>query len=423
MSFQFYSLSRYGALLVTSIFLARLYPDQGLISRYELLLLLGGSLTFFWVSGLYDAFVVAFRNSQVDARPGYTRATLKLAMGFALPSGLAVYALGSLVFADRVSQPELLSYSAFISLDTLAMSLIYMLLVHKAHQKLFWIAALSALAYMGAMALVPLQDELTLSFWILAGVALLKLILLMAWIPYKGPGNTGAGIHLYRLGGPLALAALLSHSATYLDSFLVDHFFEDQFANFRYGARELPLILLLANGLSIVRSGDIAEALKGNQLQPSLDLLKSGGQRLIYWLFPLSLILLFSSDFLFTSVFGESFSGAVPVFDVYLLLVIPRLLFPQSVVRAYQKTKWMTFSSGVELILNVGLSLLGLYFWGLVGIAAATVVAYFVEKLILVVLAQKHLGIKASAYTPVPHWILWSALLVLAWIVKYTLMA
>lgn len=420
MSFQFYSLSRYGALLAIAIYLARFLPDQTLISRYEFLLLLGGSITFFWVSGLYDAFVVAFRNSQPKDQIGYTAATLKLAVGFALPSGIAVYLMGYFLFPDRVDPQELLAYSSFIGLDTLAMSLIYMLLVHKAHQKLMLVATLSSLAYIGAMLLVPFEGGFATSFWILAGLAIIKLGLLLWWIPYRGQGTAGASLHLYRLGGPLALAALLSHSATYMDSFLVDHFFADQFTNFRYGARELPLILLLANGLSIVRSGDIAQGLNEGRLGETLALLREGSQRLIYWLFPLSLLLLLLSDFLFTSVFGKDFQGAVPVFDVYLLLVIPRLIFPQSVVRAHQKTQWMTWSSLVELILNLTLSLVGLYYWGLVGIAGATVVAYSVEKLVLVVLTKRKLGISPLAYTPLLEWLIGSGLLFLAWIVKYT---
>ncbi len=385
------------------------------------MLLLGGSSSFFWVSGLYDAFVVAFKKSPVDAQNVFNLTTLKLAGLLATGSGLTVYLLGTLAFPDRVLPDELLAYAVFLGLDTLAMALVYMLMVHRNAKFIFVVASLSAALYFGVMLTVPSQGNLTLAMSILAGFALLKLALIPFVVPFTFSARNGVspGKTLLKLAWPLSFAALLSHSATYLDGFLVEHYFADQFTNFRYGARELPLILLLANSLSVVRSGDIAEGIQHNSLQDALRALMDSGQRLILWLFPMSLVLLFASDYLFETIFGADFLGAVPVFDVYLLLVIPRLIFPQSVLRGHHRMKMMTWSAGAELVLNVALSLLGLYYFGLVGIAGATVIAYFVEKVILAVYCHRVLGIHLSAYTSILTWSIASGVLLGAWIWKY----
>jgi len=56
--------------------------------------------------------------------------------------------------------------------------------------------------------------------------------------------------HLY-LGTPLILSSLLSGSAQYIDGLIVTNRFDAAtFALYRYGAKELPFTLLLANGLS-----------------------------------------------------------------------------------------------------------------------------------------------------------------------------
>lgn len=419
-SFQFYSLTRFGSLLLASIFLARSLPDQELIARYEFLLLLGGSASFFWVSGLYDAFVVAFKQSATEEQNIFNLTTLRLASLFAIGSGLTVYLLGAFAFPHRVHHDELIAYSSFLGLDTLAMALIYMLMVHRKASLLFIISGFSALLYLGMIALVTDESGLTLSFGILACIALLKVLLIPFIVPHKYTSQVKTpGRKLFQLAWPLSLAALLSHSATYLDGFLVEHFFADQFTNFRYGARELPLILLLANSLSVVRSGDIAEGVTQNELQGPLKALMSSGQRLILWLVPLSLILLFGSDYLFEEVFGTDFLGAVPIFDIYLLLVIPRLIFPQSVLRGHQRMKIMTWSAAAELVLNVALSLIGMHYFGLVGIAGATVIAYFVEKVILVVYCHRVLGIQLNAYTSLSTWSVASLVMLGAWIMKY----
>ena len=51
--------------------------------------------------------------------------------------------------------------------------------------------------------------------------------------------------------GPLMAATLLSGSAEYLDGFIVSKYFDEgTFAVYRYGAKEFPLVLLLANAFS-----------------------------------------------------------------------------------------------------------------------------------------------------------------------------
>ena len=57
--------------------------------------------------------------------------------------------------------------------------------------------------------------------------------------------------HLY-LGLPLILTSLISGSAQYTDGVIISAVYRDPeiFAWFRYGAKEFPLVLMLANGLS-----------------------------------------------------------------------------------------------------------------------------------------------------------------------------
>ena len=57
--------------------------------------------------------------------------------------------------------------------------------------------------------------------------------------------------HLY-LGTPLILTSLISGSAQYTDGVIISAVYRDpaMFAWFRYGAKEFPLVLMLANGLS-----------------------------------------------------------------------------------------------------------------------------------------------------------------------------
>ena len=424
-SFQFFSLFRYLGLLLSAIALARLFPDQSLIADYERLLLLGGSVTFFWAGGLFDAFVVVFKQAGTEQRPQTAAALNGLALSLALLSGLSVFLLGFLLFPSHFDADTLAAYAVFTAADSYALALVYLLHVHGRSRELIAYAILSYTAYFAVLILLVQGGDLARALWGLALLAAAKALYtaIRFGIHRQAPAWNPASRQLLRTGTPLALAALLSYSANYLDGYLVAEFFPADFATFRYGAKELPLVLLLANALSIVQSGEVAEGIREQDPAPAIQKLKAGGLRLMHLLFPLSILLLIASDWLFRTVFGPAFAGAAIIFDIYLLLAIPRLIFPQSLLRAHQMTRLMGLSAGIELFANVALSLLGMYLFGIAGIAAATVLAYLLEKTILVAYCKSRLGISFRSYTAAGWWAAYAAALSAAWALKYLLFA
>lgn len=426
LAYQLYNVSRFGFLLLTSIAMARMFPDKVVVTQYEQLLLLGGAMTFFWVSGLYDGFVVLFRGGTAAFQKELTAHTFLAGFVLALASGLACYLLGQGGMAGELSEDLLLPFSLFLFLDLSSQMMVFYLLVRGQNRSLLVYGFVTFLAYFLLLA-GPLWLEMQFStaLWMLCILGAVKLLLLLVVLANSFAGfrlNVSRWGSLLRVSGPIALAILLSQSAQYVDSFLVETRFSDQFAVFRYGAKELPLVLLLANAMSIVRAGDIAESIKDGTLHLTLDKLKKSALRLIHSMFPLSMVLLLFSGPLFKGVFGPAFADSVPVFDLYLLLVIPRLLFPQSVIRGHLRTFAMSMSAGIELVLNIVLSLVFMQYWGIAGIAAATVVAFMVEKAILMIWCKYKLNLGPGNYTPLLAWGAWSLAIVGVWVVKYLFM-
>lgn len=424
LAFQFFSLFRYGILLLVAVTLARWFPDQELIADYERLLLLGSSVSFFWVGGLNDAFLVLFRKSPKYSQPGILARTRSYNLMASFGTAALTLALAPLIFPDRFDYPILLGFAVFLAGDNYSMQALYLWLAER-RAAAIWTYTLTVYTVHALALLIPVWYWQSLEAGVLglACMGMFKAIWaeIAAWTGRTGLGKKTGGKALWEIGAPLMGAALLSYSATYLDSFLVETYFPDQFANFRYGAKELPLVLLLANALSISQSGEVAEASKRKHLLPILKRLRSSSLRLMHLLFPVTLLLLCASRPLFHHVFGENFSPAVPIFDIYLLLVIPRMLFPQSVLRGLGQTRYMAMSAGIELALNVVLSLLGLWWWGMEGIAAATVVAFLVEKVILLEVLRRKGPFQMKAYTDIFWWGMYSAVLLGALAVKYLL--
>ena len=211
---------------------------------------------------------------------------------------------------------------------------------------------------------------------------------------------------------PLIGYALIAGFPPVFDNWLVGYFFQDPqtFAIFRYGARELPLAIALANALSAAMVPEVTK----NQIV-AFQILREKSLRLYHLLFPLSIVLMLTSTFWFPKLFNNDFAESAKIFNVFLLVIISRLVFPQTILIALKKTKIILGISIIELLLNIFLSILFVQKFGLVGIAFGTVIAYWFEKIaISIYLHFKH-KISFREYTPVDWFIGYSILLLIAY--------
>ncbi|MBK7410801.1 MAG: hypothetical protein IPJ40_23750 [Saprospirales bacterium] len=200
---------------------------------------------------------------------------------------------------------------------------------------------------------------------------------------------------------PLTLHILVGNSVEYTDGLIVANFFADdrQFALFRFGARELPLVTLLVGGIV---TGLIPVA--ALNIENGMREVRERTARLSHWLFPISAVLMFLSPWGFPLVYNADFSVSAKVFNVYLLILCSRILLPQVLVISQQRNFMLVVSAVVEMAINVGLSLWWVRIWGLEGIAMASVVAFLINKFNLIAYNYWKLGVPMSRYIPVRIW-------------------
>ena len=210
---------------------------------------------------------------------------------------------------------------------------------------------------------------------------------------------------------PLMISFFLGGMAIYADGIIVNNFYDKAtFAMFQYGAREFPLSLLLANAFSA------AMALQVSKDSQNIELVRSGSLKLIKRLFPVCILLLFASQWLYPVIFNANFKESYIYFNIYLLLLIPRMVFPHSILLGLGKTKQILSASLIEFILNISISLGLMYFIGLQGIAYGTVIAFTVNKLLMAYSLRKS-GVKINQYIPITQLSVYSFILVIVFIV------
>jgi O-antigen/teichoic acid export membrane protein len=216
------------------------------------------------------------------------------------------------------------------------------------------------------------------------------------------------------LAFPLIISILLSGSAQYIDGIIVSAKFPpEKFAIFRFGAKEMPLVVTLAVGLN---NAMLTQFNSKFRMKIGLLTLKKRSLRLMHILFPLSIMLLFFSNKIFPALFTDRFNQSADVFMVYLLLIISRLLFPQTILIGLKKTKIVMMASIIEIILNVGLTLLMIPTYGIVGVAVATVLIFLFEKIVLICYNYFKLGIKPNDYIPIPWYLIYSVIIVVLFV-------
>ena len=217
---------------------------------------------------------------------------------------------------------------------------------------------------------------------------------------------------------PLVGYTFLGGFVTTFSNWLVNWHFEGDktiFAIYRFGAREFPLSLALATGMSSAIVPFLASQKVENQ---NLTVLKDKSVQLWHVLFPVSITLMLTSNWLFPTIFSQDFSESAGIFNIYLLLLLSRAVFPQSILLALKATSLILKISIIEAVFIIILSLVLVFPWGLAGIAWATVAGFLLEKILMIIILKNKYGIGFQDYTEVKLYILYSFLLIAAYFIQ-----
>ena len=436
---QFFQLFRYGSAFLISILLPRAGIIPGDIGIFESFLFFAGVISYFWVTGLIQALLplasqqdpsssrvtrhssLITRHSSLlprhASREFFNSAVLLFL--FSVLASLALWlgspALGKLVGQELPREvvglvilylvlfaPSALVEYGYVLADETKKLVRYGIIAFSLQILMVGIPVIFGLGVKGAM-------------WGMIAAGGFRTIWLIIMLIRNGDFHISLPFwkKYLALGGPIMISVLLSGSAQYINGFIISARFDPStFAIFRYGARELPIVALLAYALSNAMVPVIAR----EGTEAGLKILKERSGRMASWMFPLTVAVVLLAYFLFPLVYGKNFTDSAGVFNLYLLLITSRLLFPQTILLAKQKTGIQMLAALLELILNIGLSLILVEAWGIRGVALATVIAYYFERIFLMAYTRIALGIPAKQYVEVRQHLVWTAILIVAFL-------
>ena len=415
-SFQLFHLMRQLTGILIAIFLAKSTLAIGIISTYEKLIYIGFALSFFWVAGLIQGMLALYPEKEESGKRIFIFNAYLLFLGLSVLVyllSLAFESTISQVFTSNASIPYFGWFILYMCLNWPTYLLENFFLLQDKPNRILQFGGFAFGGYLIAISLpVILAWNLKWIFINLVVLAGLKHVWLLLYLFREGQlVLDGKMIQQWvRVSIPLILYALMGGLNQVFDNWLVNFIFsedEQAFALFRYGAKELPLTIALANAFSVGLIPEVAQNLDNALMQ-----IKEKSLRLFHLLFPISMILMLTSHWIFPIVFEPEFYESSMVFNVFLLLIINRLVFPHTVIIGLKDNHVMTIVSVIELIFNVIASFILVQFFGLWGIALGSIVGYSVEKVLDSLYLYFKYGIRFSQYTPVAWFVGYSIALV-----------
>jgi len=418
--FQGFNIVRQVAVILGSIILTKSAMSTEDIGKFETLNYLGQFISLFWVNGLTQAFLAIYPKVADREKKAFISSTFAFFFGLSLLSSL-ILVLGRpllLPFLIEARYIEGFYWFCLYSLINIPSLLIPSMLMLRGDSK--ELLRFTVFYFVGYTIVFLLN--------LLFGGELINLLILLnafafALLAISGTMSLTFNLNAYKLqwvkrllliGSPLIGYALLSGIAPLFDSWLVQRFYTDKsvFAIYRYGAREFPLTVTLAIGLGTA----LVPAVSHN-LTRGMEEIRKRSRRLYPVIFGASALLILTSKYFFPIVFNPSFASSSAVFNLYVLLIISRMVYPQTIMMGLKRTRVLLYIAIVELMINITVSFALAFRFGLAGIAAGTVIAFTSEKVLQMAYLKWKKNINPDQYLDIKRYGVYSLLLILAWLI------
>ena len=394
------------------------------IGQWEMFNFIAGLITFFWVTGVIQSLLPLYNRNKTFRRLGENGVikSPEIFNAFLLLCFFSLlffiighsFKMNFSVFHNKGNVPFINLLLLYILLNSPVQLIEYIYLLNNRSYRIFQYGLYTFSAQL-IFVLLPLflGKDIIWSIYgllLITGFRWIWLIILLRRYTEIKISFKFMKEHLY-LAVPLILTTLISGSGQYIDGVIISAVYRDptRFALFRYGAKEFPLVLMLANGLNAAL---LSEFSTREKMKESIELLRVKSKKLMHLLFPATMVMMLIARWLYPIMFNKEFEKSSGIFLVYALLIIPRLVFPQTIIVGRKKTHISLIAAIIEIVVNIGLSLLMLK-WGykLVGVAVSTFVAYVVSNLFMVLYVWIKMKIKPAEYIPLKVFAIYSFLI------------
>lgn len=407
-AYQAFQLLRIGTVLATGILLVKAGLDKQAVSRFELFLFWSNILSFFWVMGIKNAAISYYPTLSPIKQKIFFFNVFVLFQTLGILLFLFIFAINFFQKSDTLAISQFRSFLPvyiLIYAPTVLIELIF-ILKKEAKKMLQYGIFIHLLQFsLVAFSLLISKDTKFLFLALVCWVVVKWFYTFILVIKYSHWQYSGVMLKAFGLFSlPLVAHILLGNGMEYIDGILVNRFFDSgQFAVYRFGARELPVFLVMIGALS-----SVLIPIGVSNINDAASRIKQETRKLMHLFFPLILLLLFISPALYSFFYSSEYRSSAFIFNIYLLIFASRIIMVEVFMYAKHQNKMLMWFSGLELVINLFASLLLMRWFGMEGIAWGTVVAFAISKILFIVFIYRKFHLSISAYLELKTYIIYS---------------
>ena len=183
---------------------------------------------------------------------------------------------------------------------------------------------------------------------------------------------------------PFGMSVIFFTFELRLHQYLVSVYYDSAiFAIYAVGSFEIPFVAMLfqsAGEIMLVRASELQ---KENNYEEMNLLWRNSIRKLGIMFFPIFFFLLFQAKNFVVTLFTENYMRSVPIFMVFIFYIPLSILIPDSIIRAFNETKYILKIYIFKFCFSLVLILALLKYSGMIGAVIGATVSLLVVKLIL----------------------------------------
>lgn len=207
---------------------------------------------------------------------------------------------------------------------------------------------------------------------------------------------------IFKVGLPLYIVELLGNSYTYIAGFIISiNLNEEQYAIYRNGSVELPIIGAIYVTISTIFMSDMSVNIQQNNYAVIAAMKKKIITTTAVILFPVAIFFIFYSREFILIYLSEKYIDSYKVFIVFSMALLIRFQNYTDVLVLLKKSKYVLISFLVFITLNISLNLILSRYFGIIGCAVATIFSVYVLAFMQLHIVIKQLNVTYADYIDV----------------------
>lgn len=205
-------------------------------------------------------------------------------------------------------------------------------------------------------------------------------------------------IEQLRYAIPFGLMGILWTLQVDLHNYFIGHqFSEEEYAVYRAGCFELPLLFLLQESISSVMIPRMSQLQAKDDKREMINLTARAMEKLSLAYFPAFMFFLITAHTFITTLFTKNYADSVPIFLINIIILPTAVMILDPIVRAYPSLGKFVLNVRIFIVVLLFITLYyGIHHFNLIGMVMIVVATSLIDRVITTIKIWKTIGVKSS---------------------------